>query len=137
MSAGREAALVVAGNLALFIAVASAPWFQAAHHHWIFPLLAAPLAAQWALLARRPGARGAVLGILAFLLIMGLARHESILACFGRCGFKLAATFLIAAAVFAGEAARAGSRRARWGAGACLLLSGGWLLRSLWGPGLG
>lgn len=132
-----EAALVVAANLALFILVVSTPWFQAAHHHWIFPLLAALLAAQWALLARRPGARGAVLFVLGFLLVMGCARRSTILACFGRCGFKLAVTFFIAALVYAGEALRGmpgeaepvpwTRRRALGTALSCLFLSGIWL----------
>lgn len=124
----REPLLVVAANLALFILVASAPPFKAIHHHWIFPILAVLLGAQWALLRRRPAARGAVLSLLAFLLIMGFVRRYSISACFGRCAFKLAGTHWIAALVYAGEAIRAGSRRAWPVAAACLLLSGGWLV---------
>lgn len=111
--AGRTAAAVAAANLALFALVTSLPAFQAAHHHWIFPLLAALLGAQWAatfVLRPSPGALGgygdpmaareAVVSALAFLLVMGIARHATILTCFDRCSWKLAAAALIASPVF-------------------------------------
>lgn len=111
---------VIAGNLALFIAVTGAPAFQALHHHWIFPLLAGVLAFEWSLTggiwrldrsgsAGKDAARTTVLSLLAFLILMGIVRHDSILTCFGRCAFKLAGAALIAAAVFAAESRRGGA----------------------------
>ena len=101
-------------NLLLFILVASSDAFQRVHHHWIFPVLAVPLALEWGLaggvLSAGPaphavarGARAGVLSILAFLIFMGLVRHFTILACFGRCSFKLGGAALLAAAVFGGQ----------------------------------
>ena len=108
----RAAAAVVIANLLVFLAVVSLPAFQAAHHHWIFPVLASLFAAQWALtfiptpagrLADRAALRGCVVSLLVFLLVMGIVRHATILACFDRCSFKLAAAAAIAGLAFAGQ----------------------------------
>ena len=105
----RTLAAVVILNLGTFILVASLPAFQSAHHHWIFPILAALLASQWAatfaLGGAAPrldpaGARACLVSLLTFLLVMGIVRHATILACFDRCAFKLAAAAAIAAPVF-------------------------------------
>lgn len=107
--ATRTIGAVVASHIALFILVTSLPAFQAAHHHWIFPVLAAFFALQWgATFALKPveglidarSARGTVLTALGFLIAMGIARHATILTCFDRCSLKLAAAALIAAPVF-------------------------------------
>ncbi|MEK7389513.1 MAG: M28 family peptidase [Elusimicrobiota bacterium] len=96
-------------NLGLFVLVTWLPNFQAAHHHWIFPLLAALLALQWAATfalaafdkkADLPAARAFLASLLLFLLVMGIVRHATILACFDQCAFKLAAAAAIAAPVF-------------------------------------
>ncbi len=95
-------------NLALFIAVASTPAFRAAHHHWIFPLFAAALSLEWAACfalpsggrVSREAARATIVSTLLFLLIMGVVRHATILACFDRCAFKLAAAAALAAPIF-------------------------------------
>jgi hypothetical protein len=88
-------------NLALFIAAASMISSTGLHHHWIFPALAALISAQWTL-ARGPGrARATLSSIMAFLLLMGLVRHATVLACFGRCSLKLAGAAGLAALVFA------------------------------------
>lgn len=102
-------------NLALFSLVTSVPAFRDLHHHWIFPVLAALFAAQWALAgglvrfsalekADPAALRSALLSLLAFLVLMGIVRHQTILACYGRCSFKLAGAAALAAAVFAGQA---------------------------------
>ncbi len=110
----RAVAAVVAANIGLFLAVVVHPAFQAAHHHWIFPVLALGLAAQWALsflplvparLADRAAARSAVLSVLLFVLLIGVVRHATILACFDRCAFKLAAAAAAAGLAFLLQAA--------------------------------
>lgn len=116
MTSGWTVFGAVAFNLCAFILVTSLPAFQDLHHHWIFPVLAVIFAAQWALAgglprpslperALHPGAaRSALLFLLGFLLLMGIVRHQSILACFGRCSFKLGGAAALAAAVFGGQA---------------------------------
>jgi hypothetical protein len=102
----RAIAAVVIANLLVFLAVVSLPAFKAAHHHWIFPVLAAVFAAEWALtflLADGAAPRANIVSLLVFLLVMGIARHATILACFDRCAFKLAAAAAIAGLVFAGQ----------------------------------
>ncbi len=98
----RGAAAVVIANLLLFLALTTSPAFQAAHHHWIFPILAASVAAQWAatFALKTPSARSPLLSVLLFLLCIGIARHATILTCFDRCAFKLAAAAGLAAPVF-------------------------------------
>ncbi|MFA6091962.1 MAG: M28 family peptidase [Elusimicrobiota bacterium] len=105
----RAKTAVVAFNLGLFILITLLPAFETAHHHWIFPILASLLAVQWALALALPedarlleprATRAAIVSCLAFLLIMGILRHATILACFDRCAFKLAAAAALAAAVF-------------------------------------
>ncbi len=104
----RTVAAAVAANLLLFIFLTSLPAFQEAHHHLIFPILAALLAVEWCaaflLPLRGPVdpavARSTIASTLLFLLVMGVVRHATILACFDRCSFKLAAAALIAAPVF-------------------------------------
>ncbi len=110
--------MMVAAGLVVFILVTSAPVFQALHHHWIFPVLAAILTIEWALAGgwgrvRKPlrfvdpaAARVAILSILAFLILMGVVRHQTILACVDRCSFKLGGAALMAAVVFAIQARR-------------------------------
>lgn len=99
-------------NLCAFIFITSLPAFQDLPHHWIFPVLGAAFAAEWGLAAwlragalpeesfDRQAARSAVLWLLAFLMAMGIVRHQTILACIDRCAFKLAGAAAIAAAVF-------------------------------------
>ncbi|MDD5304765.1 MAG: M28 family peptidase [Elusimicrobia bacterium] len=108
----RAIAAVIIVNLGLFLAVVTLPSFQAAHHHWIFPVFAALLAAQWALtfipspadrLVDRRALRASVVSLLVLLLVVGIARHATILACFDRCSFKLAAAAAIAGCVFLGH----------------------------------
>lgn len=106
----------VALNLALFILVTSLPAFGELHHHWIFPVVGTLLSLQWGLAGGivRPGflprpadpvaARSALLSLLGLLLLMGIVRHQTILACFGRCSFKLGGTAALAAAVFLRQA---------------------------------
>jgi hypothetical protein len=104
----RAVAGVIAANLALFIVVVSLPSFEASHHHWIFPALAGLFAFQWLLTLPRIGeglwdrraARAALVSLIAFLLIMGIVRHATILACFDRCSFKLAAAAAAGGLVF-------------------------------------
>lgn len=104
----RAVFAAVAANLLLFIAVVSLPAFREAHHHWIFPVLAVLLSlewcAAWLLPAKGPVdpavVRASIVSTLLFLLVMGVVRHATILACFDRCSFKLAAAALIAAPVF-------------------------------------
>lgn len=102
-SSARAVSAVIILNLLIFLAVTTMPAFQAAHHHWIFPLLAAVLAAQWAatFILKIPDARSPLLSVLLFLLCVGIARHATILTCFDRCAFKLAAAAAVAAPVFA------------------------------------
>jgi hypothetical protein len=105
-SAERAVATVIIVNLLVFLGVVALPAFQSAHHHWIFPVLAALFAAQWALtfaLADGAPLRASVISLLVFLLVMGIARHATILACFDRCSFKLAGAAAIAGLVFAGQ----------------------------------
>jgi len=99
-------------NLILFIVVTSLPAFQELHHHWIFPVLGVIISAQWAL-ATIPrlgsvldlkAARTVSLFMLGFLILMGVVRHQTILACFGRCMFKLGSASALAAAVYLGQA---------------------------------
>lgn len=106
----------VAVNLCAFILVTSLPAFQDLHHHWIFPVLSLVFSAQWALaggtgrpaltvrLPEPEAARSAMLFLLAFLILMGIVRHQTILACFGLCSFKLGGAAALAAAVFFGQA---------------------------------
>lgn len=106
----------VAVNLLAFILVTSLPAFQALHHHWIFPVLGLFFSAQWALAGGllRPGLfagsadqaalRSALLSLFCFLVLMGIVRHQTILACIGRCSFKLGGAAALAAAVFAAQA---------------------------------
>ena len=105
----RAIAAVIALNLALFVLITSLPAFGSAHHHWIFPILAALLAGQWLAAFALPDARrkpdpaiarSSILSALLFLLVMGIIRHATILTCFDRCAFKLAAAAAIAAPVF-------------------------------------
>jgi hypothetical protein len=101
----KAAAAVAASNLAVFIAITSLPAFKAAHHHWIFPALASALILQWAgsfaLPSKEGGlARQGLISLLAFLLVMGIVRHATILACFDRCSFKLGLAALMAAPIF-------------------------------------
>ena len=103
-------------NLIIFIAVTSIPAFQELHHHWIFPVLGSIISLEWALagglyrahwLDSRydlKAARSAILFLLGFLILMGVVRHQTILACFGRCSFKLAFAAGLAAAVYFGQA---------------------------------
>lgn len=128
----RALAAVVIVNLALFCALTTLPAFQAAHHHWIFPLLAALIAAQWAAtfpLKAEP-ARSPLLSLLAFLLALGVARHATILTCFDRCAFKLAAACLLAAPVFLTQAWLGGA--GWWTARRCVLAGLGAALWSLY-----
>ncbi|MEI7528569.1 MAG: hypothetical protein WCK76_06465 [Elusimicrobiota bacterium] len=76
-------------------------------------MLGLVLSAQWALArgtyrrAAAPdlkAARAVVLFIFGFLMLMGAARYETILACFGRCSLKLALAAAMAAAVYFGQA---------------------------------
>lgn len=108
----RAIAAAVVANLLLFLAVVTLPAYQASHHHWIFPVLAALFAAEWALtfvpspadkLVDRPALRASIVSVLVFLLVIGIARHASILACFERCSFKLAAAAALAGGVFLGQ----------------------------------
>lgn len=110
----RAIAAAVIVNLLVFLGVVSLPSFQAAHHHWIFPVLAALLAGQWALtfvatpadrLLDRRALRASVVSMLVLLLIIGIVRHATILACFDRCSFKLSAAAAIAGLVFLGQLA--------------------------------
>lgn len=103
-------------NLALFVFVTSLPAFRDLHHHWIFPVLGTLFSVQWALagglfraaaLDEKTDAaalRATLLSLLAFLVLTGAARHQTILACFGRCSFKLGGAAALAAAVFARQA---------------------------------
>ena len=110
----RAFSAVVILNLAAFVLITSLPAFQSTHHHWIFPLLAALLAGEWALtlipsvglFISSDAARSGVLSALALILVMGIIRHATILACFDRCGFKLAGAAALAAAVFFGQRLR-------------------------------
>src|SRR3989339_329914 len=89
-------------NLIIFILVTSSRSFQDLHHHWIFPVLGLIISAQWALaggllkISRLEAAldlkaaRTVLLFMLGVLLLMGVVRHQTILACFGNCSFKLA-----------------------------------------------
>lgn len=130
--AARAIAAAVIANLLLFLAVVTLPAYQAAHHHWIFPVLAALFAAEWALTfvpfrgLDRTALRGSVVSLLVFLLVIGIARHATILACFDRCSFKLAAAAAIAGGVFVGQmASRSGGF---WGPlRSSLAASGAWL----------
>lgn len=108
----RAIAAAVVANLLLFLAVVTLPAYQASHHHWIFPVLAALFAAEWALtfvpspadkLVDRPALRASIVSVLVFLLVIGIARHATILACFERCSFKLAAAAALAGGVFLGQ----------------------------------
>ncbi len=108
----RAIAAAVIANLLLFLAVVTLPAYQAGHHHWIFPVLAALFAAEWALtfvpspvdrLVDRPALRASVVSLLVFLLVIGIARHATILACYDRCSFKLAAAAALAGGVFLGQ----------------------------------
>jgi len=108
----RAVAAAVIANLLLFLAVVTLPAYQAAHHHWIFPVLAVLFAAEWALtfvpspadkVVDRPALRASVVSLLVFLLVIGIARHATILACFDRCSFKLAAAAALAGCVFLGQ----------------------------------
>lgn len=138
----RAVAAVVIVNLLVFLALTTAPAFQAAHHHWVFPILAAALAAQWAatFLLKTPGARSPLLSVLLFLLCIGIARHATILTCFDQCAFKLAAAAVIAAPVFLTQSWLGGAgwwtpkraNLAAWGAAAwaLYLATRGWWLAS-------
>lgn len=116
-ASGHLAALWgIAANLLLFGALTSLPAFREAHHHWIFPLLAALFALEWALSGgfsapeARPGPaaqlRSLSLSLLALLPLAGVIRHQTILACFGNCSLKLAAAAALAGAVFLLHASR-------------------------------
>lgn len=105
---------VLVFNLVLFILVTSSSTFEELHHHWIFLTLAVPLTIQWGLTfavppGRKPAffsieaARACILSILAFLIFMGVVRHATILACIGRCSFKLGPAALVAAIVFTAQ----------------------------------
>lgn len=108
----RTAFSVITGNLVIFILLTSWPAFQEIHHHWVFPILAAVFIAEWALAGGivavskpsawfDPGfARPTILSILAFLLLMGIVRHWSILHCVGRCSLKLGGAAALASVVF-------------------------------------
>ena len=110
----RAFGAVVIVNLGAFVLITSLPAFQSAHHHWIFPILAAMLAGEWALtllappgsLAGSEAVRSDILSTLALIVFMGVVRHATILACFERCGFKLSAAAAVAGAVFFGQRLR-------------------------------
>lgn len=96
-------------NLAAFIFVTSLPAFRGLHHHWIFPVLASLFAAEWAAARpagfyEAPAARSVIMSFLCFLMLMGIVRHQTILACFGHCAFKLGGAAALAAPVFALQA---------------------------------
>ncbi|MBI5882988.1 MAG: hypothetical protein HZB91_07785 [Elusimicrobia bacterium] len=92
--------------------VTSSQAFQDLHHHWIFPVLAGVFIVEWAasggLSSWRSSsrwydpaiARDTVLSLLAFLLVMGIVRHWSILHCIGRCSLKLGGACFMAGAAF-------------------------------------
>lgn len=111
----KSARTVVAGiilNLVIFILVTSSQNFQDLHHHWIFPVMGLILSAQWALagglfrisrldaLLDLKAARSVLLFTLGILLLMGVVRHQTILACFGRCSFKLSLAMFMGAVVY-------------------------------------
>lgn len=115
----KSARTILAGvilNLIIFILVTSSQSFQDLHHHWIFPVLGSIISLQWALaggllklsrldsLLDLKAARSALLFMLGILLLVGVVRHQTILACFGRCSFKLALAMAMGAAVYAGQA---------------------------------
>lgn len=120
-SPAKATAGVVVLNLALFCALTTLPAFQSAHHHWIFPLLALLIALQWAATfpLKAETARSPLLSLLAFLLTLGVVRHATILTCFDRCAFKLAAACLLAAPVFLAQARLGGA--GWWTPRRCLL----------------
>lgn len=103
-------------NLIIFIAVTSIPAFQQLHHHWILPVLGSIISLEWALagglcrvtwLESRydlQAARSAILFMLGILILMGVVRHQTILACYGHCYFKLGPAAALAAAVYFGQA---------------------------------
>ena len=83
-TSARAIAAAVIANLLVFLAVVTLPAFQAAHHHWIFPVLAVVFSAQWALtfvpspadrFIDRVSLRASVVSLLVFLLVIGIARH--------------------------------------------------------------
>lgn len=134
---GRTISSVIIANLILFVMVTSSQAFQDLHHHWIFPILAGVFIVEWAasggLSSWRSSsrwydpavARDTVLSLLAFLLVMGIVRHWSILHCIGRCSLKLGGACFMAGAAFWAQA-RLGSRfwgpvRSKTAALACLL----------------
>ncbi|MFH1725403.1 MAG: hypothetical protein ABII00_12395 [Elusimicrobiota bacterium] len=136
----KAAWAVIGVNLMLFIGVTSTPAFQMLHHHWIFPVLATLLAVEWAAtvavgrLMTLPAfldvraSRSAALSIFAFLILMGIVRHYSILTCFGVCSLKLGSAVAVAAAVFATQSLLKGegfwnAARSRAVALACVLWS--------------
>ena len=98
-------------------------------------MLAVLFAAEWALTFAMSGAdklvdhnalRASVVSLLVFLLVIGIARHATILACFDRCSFKLAAAAALAGCVFLGQMWSRSS--GFWGPlRASLAASGAWL----------
>jgi len=113
-ASARAIAAVVIANLLVFLALVTFPAFQASHHHWIFPVLAVVFSAEWAMtfipsradeVVERAALRASVVSLLVFLLVIGIARHATILACFDRCSFKLAAAAALAGLVFLGQLA--------------------------------
>lgn len=95
----RVSAALLSVNLILFIALTTLPAFRNIHHHWILPVLALLFAIEWRLV-RSAAARGVLLWIVAFLMLMGIARHDTILRCFDQCSLKLAAAVFISGVVF-------------------------------------
>ncbi len=138
-------------NLIIFILVTSSRSFQDLHHHWIFPVLGLIISAQWALaggllkISRLEAAldlkaaRTVLLFMLGVLLLMGVVRHQTILACFGNCSFKLALAMALGTAVCAvqarlGDDSFWGPARAYTAALACGLWA---VFLALYGLGLG
>ncbi|MBI5211173.1 MAG: hypothetical protein HY927_14470 [Elusimicrobia bacterium] len=135
----RTAFSVITGNLVVFILLTSWPAFQEIHHHWVFPILAAVFIVEWSIIpVSKPSAwfdprfaRPAILSILAFLLLMGIVRHWSILHCVGRCSLKLGGAAALSSVVFLAQTRQRdplwNPARSQTAALACLLWAA-WLL---------
>lgn len=98
--------------------------------HWSYPALSAAFAVLW-LVAKRKDQRGILLNTWAILLMLGVARHATILVCWDRCASLMALSCALAAPVFFRQAAEGDlywwtPARCR-AAGAALALWAAWL----------
>ncbi len=128
-----QGALVIGVNLASFILYADLSERMTWHHHWVLPFSSLLLLIEAALLEflapkAYPTLRRNILITLACVTTIGLARFQTIFACFDHCYFKLASMQGIALAALILPLAFKRKLDSPWPAPWALVLTGLWAL---------